>query len=246
MQMVYKAILLESNKSNLENTKLLIDKYLPDLLLLKMFTNVNKCYEYALENEFHILITEIDIGNDSVFDLIENITAVKTIEVIVTSNNNLYALKAYKNFVTSYLSKPIDPKELVFATNKAKKIVALHNQFLPASKTKNKLEFLGLPSAGDVQIIAISKIIYFSAEGRYTNIYLKDSQPKLVTKNIGFYEEKLKGNDFIRIHNSYLINTEYIKSLKRKAGNYIELSDDILLPVAKRKLQMLYNLLGLK
>ena len=89
-------------------------------------------------------------------------------------------------------------------------------------------------------------IIYFKSESRYTNFYLNNGKRLMATKNIGDYEKILDTSVFFRIHNRYIINLRHVQNINKAAGNYCEMSNGDLLPIAKRRQDQLLRFLGLK
>lgn len=55
----------------------------------------------------------------------------------------------------------------------------------------------------------VSNIIYLEAEGNYVKVHSKERN-FLVSRNLKYWEDKLPGKYFVRIHKSFLVNFEYI------------------------------------
>ena len=85
--------------------------------------------------------------------------------------------------------------------------------------------------------------MYLSAHGRYTTIYLRNSQKHIATKSIGEIEELLPENNFIRIHHSYIINVDFLYKIIKNDGYIVELSDNTQLNVSRRKQEDLMQFL---
>ncbi len=60
-------------------------------------------------------------------------------------------------------------------------------------------KFLALRLDDVVELVEINNIMYLEANGKYTTFYLLDDIIKVVSKNIGFYEDKLP-QDFLLPH----------------------------------------------
>lgn len=58
----------------------------------------------------------------------------------------------------------------------------------------------------------VSNIIYLEADGNYVKVHSKD-QNFLVSRNLKYWEDKLPGKYFVRIHKSFLVNFEYIDNI---------------------------------
>lgn len=58
----------------------------------------------------------------------------------------------------------------------------------------------------------VSNIMYLEAEGNYVRVHVK-GRNFLVSRNLKYWEDKLPGKYFVRIHKSYLVNFEYIDNI---------------------------------
>lgn len=82
-------------------------------------------------------------------------------------------------------------------------------------------------------------ILYISADGAYTLIYLKDRKIS-VSKHLKDVMEKLNKSIFCRIHNSTVVNLNHIVRFSKYDENIVEMSDGKQLPLSKsRKKQFL-------
>ncbi|MBQ9700515.1 MAG: response regulator transcription factor [Lachnospiraceae bacterium] len=68
-------------------------------------------------------------------------------------------------------------------------------------------------------IINVEDIIYVKGEGRYVKIVTADKE-YTETKNLKYWEDRLKDNYIRRVHKSYLINYKYVEEIK---NTYIKL-----------------------
>jgi len=89
----------------------------------------------------------------------------------------------------------------------------------------------------------INDIIRCESEDNYTNFYIKNSKPILISKTLKEYEELLVEHGFERIHQSHLINLQYLKSYIKKDGGYVIMADGNHLPISQRKKERLQELL---
>ena len=66
-------------------------------------------------------------------------------------------------------------------------------------------------------------------------MYLEAGEHLLVSKPIFDFEELLTDYGFIRCHQSFLVNLQYVKSLKKSDGDSLLLHNNIELPVSRAK-----------
>lgn len=94
---------------------------------------------------------------------------------------------------------------------------------------------IGIHDLGKITVINIDKIVYCEADSNYTWIHLYNSN-LLVSKSLKHIESQLPKSLFIRIHKSYLINTDYIKIISRRINKlFVILESNQELPISRRK-----------
>ena len=87
-----------------------------------------------------------------------------------------------------------------------------------------------------IKVILLADILYLKSEGRYTIINLKDNTSLIVCKNLGIYEELFKDINFVRIHNSYIVNFQHLNQIIRDSGGqYCVLFNDKIIPISNRR-----------
>lgn len=111
---------------------------------------------------------------------------------------------------------------------------------------KNRLSYntnakIALPIAEGLTFIKISEILYCKASGNYTEIFLTGNKKYLVSRQLKEYEELLNDFNFFRIHHSYLIHLNYIKSYIKGEGGYVIMDDDAVLDVSRRRKEAFLN-----
>lgn len=183
-----------------------------------------------------ILITDIEMPGGSGFELLDCITN-KNISVIFISSFNNNAVKAFRYNAVDYLLKPIDIENLLAALDKAREKIF---RSLVASRQsverQNKPPLrLAIHSQNETEFIEIKSIIRLEAEGCYTNIFLKGGRKIIVSKLIGEYEQLLLKEQFVRVHNSHLVNLNFITKFIKKDGLILQMDDGSYVPIAVRR-----------
>ena len=74
------------------------------------------------------------------------------------------------------------------------------------------------------------------------SFFIKNSKPILISKTLKEYEELLTEHGFERIHQSHLINLNYLKSYIKKDGGYVVMADDSHLPISTEKRKIARNI----
>lgn len=95
----------------------------------------------------------------------------------------------------------------------------------------------------DCVFLAFDNIIHLEAHGSYTKVFLVDSEPLLISKNIKSFEEKLDASEFIRTHKSFIVNINHVSRYIRNGVSSVKLTNGDVVPVAVRRKEAFDNLL---
>jgi two-component system, LytTR family, response regulator len=192
----------------------------------------------TLQPDLVFLDIEMPVING--FSLLQQL-AYKNFELVFVTAYDHYAVKAIRFSALDYLVKPVDIDDLKAAVERAE-------QKKSGTQPNERLELLldhllhpkndkkiAIPTLEGLQFIKVSDIIYLEASVNYTQIYIRDRNKYLVSRTIKDFEEILPGETFIRIHNSYIINKDFLEKYIRGEGGQVVLSNGTMLDVAKRK-----------
>ena len=117
----------------------------------------------------------------------------------------------------AFLSKPFRPQELVQQVR-----LALHNAELPDPVSRAATETIYLPTEQGYVRVRQSEIQYLEAARNFTNLYLtadaqqrimpsqKNTQPLILTGNLGYWSNHLSARQFHRLSKSLLVNLSHI------------------------------------
>lgn len=97
-------------------------------------------------------------------------------------------------------------------------------------------------STSDAQhVLHTDQILYCRSSNTYTTFYCVNEQPLTTSYSIHKVEKTLEKHGFIRIHQSFLVNTKYIKSFQRSGTPEIIMMNEVKLPVSIRRKKILMN-----
>ena len=112
------------------------------------------------------------------------------------------------------------------------------------SGVKSLPDKIALPYQNGVAFAEIKQVIYCESENNYTRIHTADGKHYMVSKTLGDIQEVLEERNFLRIHRQYLINLDHIKKYVRGEGNYVIMSNDQSIPVARNQKERLIERFG--
>ncbi|MBN2891705.1 MAG: response regulator transcription factor [Bacteroidales bacterium] len=159
-----------------------------------------------------VVFLDIDMPLKNGFEVLEEIKKmnINTKVVFVTAYNQ-YILKALRNSAFDYLTKPVDRLELKDVINRILNDNFSENQ----SSNLNSLKMMKIPIINGCVFIKNDDIIYLEADGNYTNIHTTEGT-EISSLNLGKFEQKLIGENFLRISKSLLINVLYLNRFDKK------------------------------
>ncbi len=158
-------------------------------------------------------------------------------KVIFTTAFEQYALEGFKVDALDYLLKPISYPEFLNTVNKAKRWFA---QFEKAAIPETRTSIFVKADYKLVQI-DFNNILYIEGLKDYVKFCLEDNEkPILSLMSMKSLEENLPESKFMRVHRSFIVNLDKIKTIERNrivfGKEYIPISENY-----KEKFQKFIN-----
>lgn len=215
------ALIIDDNEQAIKTLDGLIKHFCPRVKIIGKAQSIKDAVLLINELSPDIVFLDVEMNNETGFDLFPFFPKMNFIVVFTTSHEK-YAIKAFKTECFDYLLKPIDPTELASSIGRIEKekgdiLNAQREQLLcNKSQTNSAIKKVAFISEKGYSFINEADIVYFNADGKYTNIFTNKKEIFISSKNIGEIESTLSGN-FFRCHKSWIINLNYItKYLKDK------------------------------
>src|SRR5436190_1171499 len=235
------AVIIDDEPKNVRVLKNMLNEFCPEVSLLGEANDSNEGKELIQRKKPELVFLDIEMPYGNGFDLLNALMPID-FEVIFVTAFDKYMLQALKYSALDYLLKPVNIAELKAAVKHAETRIKKNsiNQQLTVllenfKKHEPGLKKIAIPTADGFDFILIEDIVRCEAQGPYTRIFTKDSKKILVSKPLKEYESLLPDNIFLRIHNSHLVNLNFIKKYNRGRGGYIEMDDGTTLEVATRR-----------
>lgn len=240
-----KTIIIEDDEILRKGLQQMLRLYAPHFEVIAEAETVIAAVEHLVANQPDIVFLDIMLIGGTGFDVLKQYQEKKgfpKFQIVFITAFEEYATKAFRMSALDYLLKPIDPdelKEVIAKIDKNKSIYQPSFELLTEQLSKqNATKKIALPSANGIHIILVDDIVYAQADSNYCTIVLKDKQQIIVSKPLKEYEELLADKGFLRIHQSYLINIDYVQFFD-KIEYTVKLNTNAVLPVASRKKELL-------
>ena len=244
-----KAIIIDDEPDCVKLLALQLKMYCPQVEVIAECTESEVGFSKIKELHPDIVFMDIEMPVMNGFQLLEKLGAINFSLVFVTAYDQ-FAVKAFRFSALDYLLKPIDGKDLKAAVLKAEQRVWPKEQQLSLLKEqlsggiKNLPDKIALPYQNGVIFTEIKCVIYCESDNNYTRIFTEDGKKYVVAKTLGDIQEILEERNFLRIHRQYLINLNHIKKYVRGDGNYVIMSNDQSVPVARNQKERLIEKFG--
>ena len=244
-----KIIIIDDELKSRETLRKMVTSYCEGIEVLATCQNLKEAIEAINTLTPDVVFLDVQMQGETGFDLLSKLEDIK-FEVIFTTAHSEYALKALRSSAIDYLLKPIDIGDLQKAVAKVEKKQDIHfterlQQLLQNLNVTNSENYkLAIPTSDGLIFIKANDILYCKASGNYTEIYMIDGKKHLVSRQLKEYEDILNTRDFFRIHHSFLINLNCIKSYVRGEGGYVVMSDNTSIDVSRRKKEAFMERIG--
>jgi DNA-binding LytR/AlgR family response regulator len=164
-----------------------------------------------------------DLSGIQLARIVEQTDKKKSLRIIFTTAYDEYAIDGFKVDALDYLLKPFNFVDFSRAATKAYDyFIMLENTLSQGSSTiptnLNEKSYLYLKV--DYQLVKIdtADILYIEGLKDYVKVFLKSQdKPLLTLSSLKKLEEKLPSSAFLRIHRSYIVSCDAIKSVTKNS-----------------------------
>ena len=200
--------------------------------------NAIDALSYLLENRIDILFLDINMPELSGLDMLRTMTQPPS--VILTTAYSEYALESYDLGVVDYLMKPIRFDRFIKAINKVIKVRKPAINAAANSKVVPKKKSIFIKVDGVQHKIILADLTYIESRGNFIQLHVNDKR-YLTADTLTKMDKRLQDSGFLRIHKSYIINTNKVKSIQ---GSMV-LVDDKMLPIGNSYKQAVLGKIGM-
>jgi len=237
-----KALLVDDEKNNRIALQKMLEKFCPQVSVIAECDSVDSAIAAAEEQRVDVVFLDVEMPGKNGFDLLAHYNYQCPFEVIFTTAYSQYAVKAIRFSALDYLLKPVDPEELIRAVHKLsiKKSEEIKSkQFeLLEQKINNKdlgKKQLAISTLEGIYFATLDEIIHVDADSSYTKIYISSGDMIMSSKPLKYFEELLEDYDFVRVHQSHIINLKLIRRYVRGDGGQVIMMNGTEIEVSRRK-----------
>jgi len=238
---VINVLIVDDESSARSNLRLLMENYCEGVQVVGEAANAVQALELITTLKPEALFLDIQMPGMSGLELAEQL-AESNMRIVFCTAYEHYAIRAFKASAVDYLLKPVKIAELQQTVSRLGQAIALHQHAGHLNVLAENLQQEGprkiaLPWKGGFKVIDSEAVMRIKSDNSYSTVHLKDGSELVVTKSIGEFEEILNDFPFLRIHNSHLVNLDFLDAFSSKDGGLVVLKDGSELPIARRRLK---------
>ncbi len=189
--------------------------------IVEKISNPKNAIDVIIEKKIDLLFLDIQMPQLNGINLLNSLPY-QPLTIFTTAHIN-FAPIAYDLGVIDYLVKPFSFERFYTAIKKAE----LHLQH----KTLAEKKTLQIKSDGTWINIQFHEIVFIEGFREYVFIHCRQKTYKAL-KNMSSLEELLAGDDFIRIHKSYIVSTNAIIGFSTQE---VDLPNNKKLPISRNR-----------
>ncbi len=243
-----RAILIDDELNSLQNLQNKLEKYCPSVKILAALQKPEEAVPVVRLQKPDVLFLDIEMPKMNGFRLVEELNGFDGEIIFITAYNH-FAIDAMRISAFDYLVKPVSIADLQNAIARLLQERSKHTKerlnVLKQSIEENKSQEnkIAVPTGEGLEFIVIKNIIRIESSTNYSRLYLINQPPLLVTRLLKDFEELLTPYRFFRVHNSHLINLNYISKYIRGEGGQVVMENGDVVDVSRRKKEEFLGLL---
>lgn len=239
--MNFTTALVEDDPAQRERLLSLLKAHCPGINVLGTASSVDEARRLFTEITPDLVFMDVLLPPHTSFDLLTSMDSIP-FDVIFTTSYEEYAVRAFRLSAVDYLLKPIVREELIEAIHKfrdrrsaqrATSHLELLLENLRVSKSENVK--IALPTLSGYLFVRLSEIVRCESDNTYTTFFTVDKRKIVVSRTLKECEQMLDSYRFFRVHNSHVINLDYIVEYVKGEGGQVRLADGSTVDVSRRR-----------
>jgi two-component system, LytTR family, response regulator len=196
-----------------------------------------------------VVFLDVQMPKINGFEMLELVD--ETPAVIFTTAFDEYAIKAFESNAVDYLLKPFSKERFDKALQKylsAKKeqLKKTEEVLDTAAQSPIQQNRIVVKDGSKIKIIPVVQVHYLEAADDYVKIFTQEGA-FLKKKTMAYFEDSMRTFHFVRVHRSYIVNTQLITRIEpyEKDSHLLLLNTGAKLPVSKAGYSKLKEVLGI-
>ena len=223
------AAICDSNLNIMDELERAINEVIETEITFFKFNNPFALTTYVLDSvrtKIDVIFINTVINNQSGIEIIKEIMKDRiNIKVIFFSDKHDSITDIFQTDPLYFLKVPFEKKYVHEAVNKLEKTLSIEE--------KNTINFVSGRGGSKLVSIKVNQIIYIESEKRKVHIYTESEKYSFYSKLSDI--EKLLNQDFVRCHQSYIVNVNKIEKLSEKLISMYRIDRQI--PISRSRVE---------
>ncbi len=181
----------------------------PEIDLVKTFADPEKAAKYLRKFPVDLIFLDINMPSVSGTDFYQSLQ--RALPVIFCTAYAEYAVEGFNLKAVDYLLKPYTYERFEQAVSRLKE------RYVNLGSNNNEDAHFYVRSDYSLVKVVLADILFIESLDDYLKIHLKDSTEIITRMTLVNITRKLPTDRFIRVHRSYVVATENIKSIRNKS-----------------------------
>ncbi|MCG8576816.1 MAG: LytTR family DNA-binding domain-containing protein [Flavobacteriales bacterium] len=228
------AVIIDDEKNVREALYGIIKKYCQQIKVLGLANSADQGISLIQDTKPDLVFLDVQMPNKSGFDMLREMESIDFHVIFVTSFDK-YALKAIKYSALDYLIKPVNIAELQMAVSKIEGKKENMSVLLENLNNPQNTKKIVIKHSKGIRYAYDREIIRCQSDGNYSKVYFTDGTNLFVSKTLKNFEELLPSEIFMRIHQSHIVNIEFVKAYNNGRIASLEMNNGDVVNVARTK-----------
>ncbi len=185
------------------------------------------------------LLVEVNLPDGTGFDLLDAIPK-ESYQVIMLANDPESAYQAFEYNVVDFLRKPVKQLDVCRALDKLRRMTPTEHlsrqiQLLMRGSQHRPVDRLILHLSEGIHILPLNETIRLESDGCYTSFFTANGERIVVTRAIGEFEHLTESGPFFRVHQSHIVNLNFVRKVLKEDGGFVVLDSGFKVPIARRR-----------
>lgn len=223
--MSIRVIIVDDEKDARDSLRLILEQfYDSEVEILASAGSIREAVTLIKKHKPDLVFLDIEMPNENGFQLFGYFKENYEFQVVFTTAFQKYAHKAFRYAALDYLLKPVDYRLLRETLDRYEKqqlrispvnIETYQNNSNIIVEENKKILF---PYKDGYHIVKIASIVYVVADINYSTAYTSENNSYTMSRTLKYFEEILPTSTFFRVHKSYIVNLNYVRTYDRRRG----------------------------
>ncbi|MCB0760072.1 MAG: response regulator transcription factor [Flavobacteriales bacterium] len=198
-------IVVDDEQDAAGNLVKILRTYCPEMHILEVLNDPHLAEERINALRPKVLFLDIEMPGKTGLEIARKFQDMNYYIVFHTGFSK-HAINAIKHNAFDFLLKPTTAEDLLKTMARIKRSIRQAQDLAAETKTNAIVVKSGI----HYRQVPVNEILMVEAEGSYSNLVLKSGERILVSRNLKSVMTSLEGHQFVRVHNSRIVNANEV------------------------------------